>query len=122
MDDLRRALKKAGTDGPTALASAMVVEQEKVMAQAKGLTPVDKGPLRASGTVLPPEVSGTTITVASGFGGAAKDYALTQHEDLTLNHTVGQAKFLEGPFNSRKPMMIRNLTMGVGKVLKRLGR
>lgn len=122
VDDLRRALKKAGAMGPTALASAMVVEQEVVMSIAKPRTPVDKGPLRASGTVLPPEVSGTRITVASGFGGAASDYALTQHEDLTLSHSVGQSKFLESAFNERKGGMGTRLALGVGKALKRLGK
>lgn len=122
VDDLRRALKKAGHLGPTALAAAMVVEQEKVMAIAKPRTPVDLGPLKASGTVLPPEISGTRITVASGYGGAASDYALKQHEDLTLRHTVGQAKFLESAFNERKGGMGTRLALGVGKVLKRLGK
>ena len=121
-DELRRALRKAGKIAPIALASAMVVEQEKVMAVAKTRTPVDLGPLRASGTVLPPEIAGTRITVASGFGGAAKDYALVQHEDLTLNHSVGGPKFLEGPFNERIRLMPRMLAKGVESALKRLGK
>lgn len=122
VDDLRRALKKAGALAPTALASAMVVEQEVVMSIAKPRTPVDKGPLRASGTVLPPEVSGTSITVASGFGGAAKQYAVVQHEDLSLSHSVGQSKFLESAFNERKSGMGKRLALGVGKALGRLGK
>ncbi len=92
------------------------------MAEAKPLTPVDKGPLRASGTVLPPEISGSRITVASGFGGAAKKYAVVQHEDLNLRHAVGGPKFLERPFLARKTGMGRRLAGGVEKALRRLGR
>lgn len=120
--ELRRALKKAGALAPVALAASMVEEQERVMAIAKPRTPVDKGPLRASGTVLPPEIAGSRITVASGFGGAAKDYALVQHEDLTLNHTVGGPKFLESAFLERAKTMPRALAAGVRSALGRLGK
>lgn len=100
-----------------AVAKALYVEGEQLMADAKKLTPVDEGVLRASGFVtLPfedPEDGSQTVDV--GFGGPAGSgnqngetnrkpvgYAIIQHEDLTLNHKVGQAKFLEEPLNTRK--------------------
>ena len=91
------------------------------MAMSKRLVPVDKGPLRASGTVLPPEVEGSKLKVVAGYGGAAKDYAVVQHEDLTLNHKVGQSKFLEQPFNERAPQVPQNLAKSVGRAIKGLG-
>jgi len=69
-----------------------------IMGKAQEIVPLDLGPLRASGTVLPPEISGNTISVTLGFGGAAEDYAWRQHEDLTYKHAPGrQAKYLEQP-------------------------
>jgi hypothetical protein len=50
---------------------------------------VDKGTMRDSHTT---QRNGDTITV--GVGGAAATYTVKQHEDLTLNHKVGQAKWL----------------------------
>ena len=119
--ELRTALKRAGTLALPALSAAMIEEQEKVMASAKERTPVDFGVLRASGTVLPPKISGTGVEVVAGFGGAASDYAVIVHEDLSANHPTGQSKFLESAFLERAHEMPRALAAGVYAALKRLG-
>ena len=75
-----------------------------IMGKAQEIVPLDLGPLRASGTVLPPEISGNTISVTLGFGGAAEAYAWRQHEDLTYKHAPGrQAKYLEQPMMAEEP-------------------
>lgn len=79
------------------LAAAFYQEAEKIMTEAKQEVPVKWGTLRDSGHVPPPQVSGTSVAVEMGFGGPSAPYALKQHEDLTLNHKVGKAKFLEDP-------------------------
>lgn len=91
---------------------------EETMTEAKERTPVDPvdgGTLRASGYVTPPEVSGDSITQDLGFGGAAADYALVQHERLDFHHTTGQAKFLESAVNDRE----RELLPGVAAEIER---
>ncbi len=119
---LQAALHKAADLAPTALAAAGLEEMEKVMAEAKAITPIDFGILKDSGTVLPPEIHGTEVEIVAGFGGAASEYAIVQHEDLTLNHSPpGQAKFLERPFLARADAMPKALAAGVEKALKRLG-
>ena len=70
---------------------------EKIMTISKRLVPVDFGILRTSGLVEKPEKKGSKFRVVMGYGGAASDYALTQHESIGLFHTVGQAKYLEAP-------------------------
>lgn len=66
-----------------------------IVGEAAESAPLDKGPLRASKYATHPERrSGRTI-VEIGFGGPAAEYAARQHEDLSLNHDVGHAKFLE---------------------------
>lgn len=82
-------------------AAAINIEAEIIMAEAKGLAPVDLGTLRASGFVKPPKFRRSKISISLGFGGPAAEYALFVHEDLTANHPVGQAKFLEQPFKKR---------------------
>lgn len=60
--------------------------------------PVDTGVLQASAQACSWVEYGEGVTTAFlGYGGAAKDYALPQHEHLEYHHTVGKAKFLEDP-------------------------
>jgi hypothetical protein len=82
--------------------------------------PVDTGALRAS-IPLCSDVKATP-TVCVGFigaGGIAGDYALRQHEDLTLHHEVGKSKFIEDPVMRNAPkvagMVASKLKMRGGK-------
>lgn len=120
INQLRRALDMAGPLATKALESAMMLEQEAIIAAAKERTPVDTGTLRGSGTVLAPEVSGTQVTVESGFGGAAADYAIPVHERLGVHHPVGEAKFLERSFLERAPRIPANLARRVEAAWQRL--
>lgn len=83
VDDLKRALARAGALAIPALSAAMVEEQEKVIADAVELAPSDFGTLRGSGTVLPPEIGLHEVTVVAGFGGAAAPYVVAVHEHLS---------------------------------------
>lgn len=96
--DMAKALQKEPDRARALLASAMTTEAERIMAQAKRLTPVDTGALRASGHVQKPKViPRTRIEVVLGFGGPSVPYAVYVHENLDAHHKVGQAKFLEQP-------------------------
>lgn len=119
-DKLRAKLKAAGPLAGKAMAAAGVEEMDQVIGEAKRRAPVDTGTLRASGTVLPPKITMHGAEIVAGFGGAAEDYAIIQHEDLTLNHETGEPKFLERPFLERSHTMPRRLADGVARALKRL--
>jgi hypothetical protein len=56
--------------------------------------PVDRGTMRDTHVTLR-----TKDGVEIGCGGPSAPYAIVQHEDLTLDHTVGQAKWLENAAN-----------------------
>lgn len=98
-------------------ASALFIEGEQTIGAGKQETPVDHGPLRASGHVQLPEVTPREVSVELGFGGPAGSgnqgdtndedvgYAVHVHEDMTAHHTVGNAKFLENPVKARQPGM-----------------
>ena len=96
------AAKLRGLGDPSrvghAVGAALYQEAETIMADSKtNYVPVDVGTLHNSGHVQMPEISGSKASVLLGFGGAASDYALAVHENLTARHTVGQAKYLEKP-------------------------
>jgi hypothetical protein len=76
--------------------------------KSQELCPVDKGTLRDSALV---EVTGDTITV--GYGGAASSYAVVQHESMSFHHNVGQAKFLEQPFDEMKSELAERLRKAI---------
>ena len=103
LDQIATALKALGDQAAPVLAKILYQEAEfRVMPEAKKQAPHDLGILEASGMVALPKISGTTVTVEIGFGGAASDYALRQHEELEWHHPQAgkKAKYLEDPFNA----------------------
>jgi len=120
--ELEAALTEAGGLALEAFASAMLQEQEQIISDAKRLTPVDTGVLRASGTVLPPVITGTQVEVQAGFGGAASAYAVPVHERMGVHHPTGQAKFLEQPFLERAATLPAKLAAKVAAAFERLAR
>lgn len=96
-EEMAQVLKQLSERAAPAMAKALTNEAERIMGEAKDLCPVDTGTLKASGHVQEPELIGERVSVTMGFGGAASDYAIIVHEDLSAYHPVGQAKFLEQP-------------------------
>lgn len=97
-EQLRAALMRVGTDARPQIATALYQEAEEIMAVSKEqYVPVDLAILKASGHVQLPEMDGNDITVKLGYGGAAKDYAVIQHERMDFKHPVGGPKYLERP-------------------------
>lgn len=120
LEKLQRQLRARPEQITHAGSAALYVDAEQLIGEAKQLTPVDEGVLRASGHVQLPVNDGHDVLVLAGFGGPAGagnqgetnaptkknptgdvGYAVYVHEDLTAHHTVGQAKFLETPFMRR---------------------
>lgn len=134
-DKLYDALDKLGMRAPKSLAGALYREANYLMTDAKRETPVDQGPLRASGHVAEPVIDGTRIEVVLGFGGPAgsgnhngqtndKDvgYAVYVHEDLNAKHDDGKAKYLEDPALARAKGMEDRLARDVRRDIEDLGR
>ncbi len=82
--ELVRALQALGERGKQAGAGALFREAERIMTRSKEeFVPVDDSPLKNSGHVEMPEITGDLITVTMGYGGAAVAYALAVHEHLS---------------------------------------
>lgn len=90
-----KGLKSLAQKSPKVLGRAVYETLEESLPEVKRRTPVDRGPLRASEHVTPPEIRGREIEAAIVAGGPSAPYARSQHENLTYRHTVGQAKFIE---------------------------
>lgn len=119
--DLIRLLDRLTDAATPALASSLYEEGEEIMTKAKDRTPVDEGTLRASGWVEKPKISGDKeVTVMLAFGGEAEAYALIQHEDLSLHHDVGEAKFLEKSVDEARSGMQGRLAASMRRKLDRL--
>ena len=71
------------------------------------------GALHDSGTVIPHP--GRYPSVEIGFGGAAVNYAVLQHENMEFKHPGGRkAKYLELAVKDFEPQMERRLTVATG--------
>lgn len=95
---LKAALAALGSNASDGLSAELYRVGQEVLAESQPEVPVDIGTLKASGFVNEPVKNGDEVSVTIGYGGAAKAYALIQHENLTYRHTVGKAKYLEHPF------------------------
>lgn len=97
LDRLKRKLDRIGKDGDFEVGRALYLEGERIMMVSKHLVPVDKGNLRNTGHVALPTKDRGEWLVVLGYGGPAAPYAIHVHERTNVNHTVGQAKYLEVP-------------------------
>ena len=109
-EELRKILLRAPERALQALSMALYREGQQVMALSKrDYVPVDMGVLRGSGTVQPPKIrGGSGVEVVLGYGGAAKAYAVVQHENLSLNHP---------PKNPRRTGTRRSVRPGTARYL-----
>ena len=132
---LRALLKRLGPVGEKAAKDAMLGVTKRIVEMAKPLTPVqpeDGGELRNSVRAAKPVKTRNGISAAVVAGGAplaasvraeghkANVYAVVQHEDLTLQHSVGGPKFLERPFLSQAPSVVGAVQDALDKEVNRL--
>lgn len=119
-DKLAALFKKVeGVGKSNALKQAMFAEATTVLNESKKIVPVDLGTLKRSGEVEPPKVDSSGIEVSITYGGAASEYALIVHEDMTARHKDGQsAKYLEKPFMAHQGKFVRNVTERVAQYIR----
>jgi len=110
---LEQVLLRAPARAQQALGMALYREAQKTMALSKrDYVPVDMGVLRGSGTVKPPKRIGVMgVEIVMGYGGAAKAYAVVQHENLSLSHPPKRPRRRTGTRSSRRPGTARYLAI-----------
>ena len=85
-------------------------EAELILTATIPRTPIDEGPLRGSGHVS--DVKGGSVI------GFSTPYAVKQHEDTSLHHDEGEAKFLEKTMDERQSSAVANIGKAIGAVIK----
>jgi hypothetical protein len=86
---------------PRDLERGLVRVAESIIGDAKDMTPVDTGALRASGHVRKPKRDVRGMKVELGFGGPAVDYAIPVHERTDVRHKVGKGRPQAQPDDGR---------------------
>lgn len=93
-------LKAMGPQGQNAVKKALHAKALQIMADSVKITPVDKGPLRASAYVAPDQGKKENPIVEIGFG---TDYAVPVHEREDLTHKAPtRDHFLSIPYNAHQ--------------------
>ncbi len=134
-DEMLAEIERLGQVGLVAARDAMTAKAQEIKAKAIPLVPDDPdspGLLKDTLRVYAPRTAslkpGKTIFAGVVAGGKkleqrlgkrkANVSAIVQHEDLTLKHQRGQAKFLERPGNQVAPSIpdaiMRNLDAATG--------
>jgi len=114
--EIKRRLDKYRRNAPETFSAALYERAVSVMTQAKKLTPVDTGRLRASAFVSRPQTQAFGgMEVVFGYG---TDYAERVHEDTSAYHEVGEAKFLKKAMNLRKHKMPKQIAKAVVAFMK----
>ena len=104
-EKLEANLKAYMQDIPDATMDQLHEVASNIMINSQDEVPIDTKALIQSGFIVE---EGNSII--AGYGGPntkinpktgilTEEYALKVHEDLSVNHPVGKAKFLEDPFN-----------------------
>lgn len=110
---IQRNLRRAESGYRRALGAALYREGSAILAESLKLVPVDTGRLRATGYVSPPEQTRGGVEVEIGYG---TDYAVKQHEDVSLAHVVGQAKFLQQPAEEAERGMLTRVQADMRRI------
>lgn len=95
---------------PKAALAALYADAQQIEAVSRSRTPVLTGALRDSHeTILFEGEARVTITV----GGSDAPYAIYVHENLSANHPIGQAKFLETALLEAVPEMAGRIASSI---------
>ena len=90
---------------------------ESRLTEMKRRTPVKDGALRSSLHVTGPRRTFSGQEVGWAAGGPSAPYAAVQHEDTTLRHTTGQAKFIESVVFEESTAMVSEIAAAIRKVI-----
>ena len=121
LDNLVRVMVQGGKKAPLMLGRALYDEANEIFYESQKIVPIDEGVLKSSGQVHAPHYSNQEIVVEITYGGAAKGYALIQHENESYKHAAGkQARYLSDPVEDAIPSLDRNLADRIEAMLRGL--
>ena len=127
LEAVKRNLESLKSKSVAETRRGLYVSAELIMTQSKKIVPVDTGALRSTGHVKPPVDTPGRIEIELGYGGpagkgdkAGKDlgYGIWVHERMDAQHKVGEAKFLQKPFEIAAPGVAAALVESLHKLVE----
>ena len=112
-----RHIAAIGPRVETRMRGVMRAVAESRLTEMKQRTPVKDGALRSSLHVTGPRRTFSGQEVGWAAGGPSAPYAAVQHEDTTLRHTTGQAKFIESVVFEQSTAMVAEIAAAMRKVI-----
>ena len=112
-----RGISAIGPRVETRMRGVMRAVAESRLTEMKQRTPVKDGALRSSLHVTGPRPTAAGQEVGWAAGGPSAPYAAVQHEDTSLRHTTGQAKFIESVVFEQSTAMVAEIAAGIRKVI-----
>lgn len=119
---LKQLLKTAGDELMGQLTQALHEEALLTMRVSQGQVPFRKGILKGSKRVFTPEVTGDSVEVWLGYGGAARKYAKILHdapEGYFSFRNGKKRKYLEDPVERRADGLEYRLLKRMDRILRR---
>jgi len=103
--DMLKKIQKINAYSPSEFGRALAKETDIEVLECKRQSPVESHDMQREIHREGPFIEGRRIWCEIQTGEKSIDYALKQHEDLDLFHSVGNAKFIEGPIKESAPSM-----------------
>lgn len=100
LNELSAYLNRCATRTKPTVARSLTDEAYETLAATIPVTPIEFGPLRASGRVSPPALLGSSIGVEIRFGGPAAGYAIYVHE-IVVRRDTGRKVFHQSPTKAK---------------------
>lgn len=94
-------LKRLATEAPVAAGFGAYEGAQAIMKDAKVRAPKDTHQMALSGYVTAPTIkSSGRVEIESGFGGPSEEYVARIHEDMSMSHPNGEAKFFQNAIDA----------------------
>lgn len=100
---------------------------QAIMEESKAEVPVDTGTLLSTAFVGETDDNEDGFGISFGYDGNALNpknrtmavrYMVQVHEDLTVHHEIGKAKFLEDPVRRNESKLLRDIALAVKESVK----
>lgn len=106
LEAVLKEMERHGEDLDGKIPQGLSDEANTILAVSKDQCPVLTGTMRRTGTAEEPVKSAKGWSVTLGYNTV---YAEDVHENLTAQHKIGKAKFLEDPVNAAAPGLAERL-------------
>lgn len=113
---LTAGIKRAKAAKDEGVKRGLLLGARLVLDTSNRMVPHESGDLERDGGT---SIDGSTAAIAYGRSASTKDYAVVQHEDMSLHHDSGRsAKYLENALNSTRDQVAQIIAQQIGTDLK----